>query len=269
MRLPRELRDQIYQIVLDTGVLEVPRGMKYIRENEMLLRPRYTDPRFFFLTPDLLLVSCHVYEEARRYVNKYTIIEIAPLSRLPSLKALMMGIFDRASHFHQVKELVIPQDILNQTLTIPRGEPSRYEFSSGFMQNHLEALEVVVWPNGGDHPRSRDDREAAVRLYIHKPSLKLIDVEYDIVEKESEEDKGKGPVIDGTHTWRDWVPTDIHSEEYKNEVPIEYGRHDWRGWAPREGLTRPIPVVSEPGIPKAGSRRYVSRNSGKFLGSYH
>lgn len=88
MRLPRELRDEIYQIVLDTGVLEVPRGMKYIRENEMLLRPRYTDPRFFFLTPDLLLVSRHVYEEARRYVNKYTIVEIAPLSRLPSLKAL-------------------------------------------------------------------------------------------------------------------------------------------------------------------------------------
>lgn len=275
MRLPRELRDEIYQLVLDTGILEVPQPMKFVREDGMLERPRYADSRFFFLTPDLLLVSRQVYEEARGYVNKYIIIEMAPLSRLPSFEKLLDGMIQRASRFRKVEQLVIPQERL------PQGDERRMVWHSGYVQNAFRALKVVVWPNGGDHPKSRNDRETAVRLCFDRADLKLIDVECDIVKKESEEDKGKAPVIDGTHTWHDWVPEDINleeeidpeednnPEEYEDKAPIKYGRHDWRGWAPKDGWEKPILLESEPGIPKAGSRRYVSRNSGRFLGSYY
>jgi hypothetical protein len=174
--------------VLDNALIEVPEPIK-LYGGGIAIYHCYANPRFFFQTPDLLLVSRQIHEEAREVLNKYIVIEMAPMFGGLGFGKLLEGMTDRAARFRQVQQLVIPQDMLQKALEFVEGGWDDDQI--GVPRNVFRDLEVVVWPNGGDHGESRDEREAAIRLCFDKPDLKLIDVEYDIIEDESHEDEEK------------------------------------------------------------------------------
>ena len=227
VRLPRELRDEIYQYVLETALIEVPEPIT-LDGGSMVMRHFYARPRFFLQTPDLLLVSRQIREEAREVLNKYVVIEMAPMCGGLGFEKFLRGMTDQAARFRQVQQLVIPQDMLQKALDLVKDGQHRVIDHFSGTQNVFRDLEVVVWPNGGD------EREATIRLCFHKPDLQLMDVEYGIIEDESHED----------------------------EDPTEFGRHDYEGWMPKfyPKSAQSCGCSLQTTVPMDGSRRLVIRH---------
>ncbi|KAG9204525.1 hypothetical protein G6514_000984 [Epicoccum nigrum] len=106
-----------------------------------------------------------------------------PVSGRLRFQRILRAMRARTSRFHQVRKLVISGYMLRKAL-----EVVEYNLLNG--KDHVETtrndfpnLKVIVWPNGEDETKSKDEREAAMRYCFDKPDLQLVDVEYDIYYK--------------------------------------------------------------------------------------
>jgi hypothetical protein len=130
-------------------------------------------PRFFLQKPGLLAVCRLIYNEARGYLNSYTIIEMPPVFDGLRFERVLRAMRARASHFHQARELVIAKDMLEKAFWVAENDLLDDEDHVGTTRDDFPNLEVIVWPNGGENSESKDEREAAVRYCFDKPIYSL------------------------------------------------------------------------------------------------
>jgi hypothetical protein len=179
MRLPPELRLKIYELVFETAVLGVPQPPSHdiggmIRRQAYLMRQR-----FFLQKPGLLAVCRLIYYEARAHHTSYTTIEMSPVSSRLRFQRILRAMRARTSRFHQVRKLVISGDMLRKALEVAEYNLLNGKDHVGTTRDDFPNLKVIVWPNGEDETKSKDECEAAMRYCFDKSDLQLVDVEYD------------------------------------------------------------------------------------------
>ena len=252
----------------------------------MIPRTYFERPRFFLQKPGLLAVCRLIYNEARKYLNTYTIIEMSPGFGRLRFERVLRAMRARASRFHQVRELVISDDMLDKAFWVAKHKLLHNADHVGITRDDFPNLEVIVWPNGEDSSNSKDKREAAVRYCFDKPYLQLVDQEYDVClengeiyegemiyddDVDSDDDDSDNEHVNNDKE-SDYEPSD-DDEEVSNETGSiedlsidDEDLHDVdrkSGWDSDDGpqyILRHSGYSGYPRVAKAGSLRLVARS---------
>ncbi|KAF3007683.1 hypothetical protein E8E13_009236 [Curvularia kusanoi] len=194
-RLPREIRDMIYQFALDTAIVELPQPpSRFLTHVWNTPRTRiYAEPRFFFQEPGLLSTCRQIKQEAKSYADKYTTVVIAPTFDydLHCFEKTLRAMHTRASRFQGVQEIVFERHELSGILNFsgrqyPQNGPNHF----GITSRTFPLLEAVLWPNCPLRRVTWNELMATARYCFMKPNLLMYNLPgYEEYEKPDEPDE--------------------------------------------------------------------------------
>ena len=185
LRLPAELRNQIYGYAYQTATIEANRAFKareyrYVKGDDGVTR-ELPQLRVFRKVPGLSLACRQIHQEAAPFSNIYTSLKIEGTAGIATLLSLLSR---RRSYLHAVREIQPSEDLMIDILDWY----TKYLYSRSiiWLKSYVEvfpALEVIVWKcNGrrsalGKHRNNLESpifREAAARYCFDNSNLRLI-----------------------------------------------------------------------------------------------